>query len=313
MSMESVRSDRFTIAVRVAFLALSCLALAPSWSSAAVFWEDGLEPGNTGYTAVGGMNFSSSVVAHGSHSLRLFFPSINVQAGTFTDRYFPPTTNIYSRFYFRLDNFTVANQTKIVEFTDYATGSGPSYWWNMSNGNPELNVHAQLVLLPDGTLGTKVFYPNQGNARFQNGQWYCVELHIQHNTPGVADGLIEAWKDGQQILYYPNLKLREATQIGNHDPNRKFTINRLYAQYGQGEMYFDSMAVGDQRIGCSGTPPQVTPTPPAPTPTTPAPTAPAPTAPAPTAPAPTAPAPTAPQPTAPSLVPPPAPQGLYIR
>ena len=298
MSMESVRSDRFTIAVRVAFLALSCLALAPSWSSAAVFWEDGLEPGNTGYTAVGGMNFSSSVVAHGSHSLRLFFPSINVQAGTFTDRYFPPTTNIYSRFYFRLDNFTVANQTKIVEFTDYATGSGPSYWWNMSNGNPELNVHAQLVLLPDGTLGTKVFYPNQGNARFQNGQWYCVELHIQHNTPGVADGLIEAWKDGQQILYYPNLKLREATQIGNHDPNRKFTINRLYAQYGQGEMYFDSMAVGDQRIGCSGTPPQVTPTPPAPTPTTPAPTAPA---------------PTAPQPTAPSLVPPPAPQGLYIR
>lgn len=297
MRMESVRRNQLATAVRVVCLVLSCLALAPSWSNAAVFWEDGLEPGNTGYTAVGGMNFSNSVVAHGSHSLRLFFPSINVQAGTFTDREFPSTTNIYSRFYFRLDNFTVANQTKIVEFTDYATGSGPSYWWNMSNGNPELNVHAQLVLLPDGTLGTKVFYPNQGNARFQNGQWYCVELHIQHNTPGVADGLIEAWKDGQQILYYPNLKLREATQIGNHDPNRKFTINRLYAQYGQGEMYFDSMAVGNQRIGCSGTPPQVEP-PPAPAP--PAPTLPAPT-------------PPTPQPTVPSLVPPPAPDGLFIR
>lgn len=296
MSMESVCRNRLVTAVRLACLLLSYTALPPSWSNAAVFWEDGLEPGNTGYTAVGGMNFSNSVVAHGSHSLRLFFPSINVQAGTFTDRYFPSTTNIYSRFYFRLDNFTVANQTKIVEFTDYATGSGPSYWWNMSNGIPELNVHAQLILLPDGTLGTKVFYPNQGNARFQNGQWYCVELHIQHNTPGVADGLIEAWKDGQRILYYPNLKLREATQIGNHDPNRKFSVNRLYAQYGQGEMYFDSMAVGDQRIGCSGTPPQVEPTPPAPPTTTPQ-----------------APTPPAPQPTVPSLAPPPTPQGLYIQ
>jgi hypothetical protein len=269
------------------------MALSPSWSNAAVFWEDELEPGNTGYSAVPGMNFDSNVVAYGTHSLHLHFPSIDVQAGGFSDREFPSTTNIYSRFYFRLDNFTVANQTKIIQLTDYATGGGPSYWWNMSNGNPELNVHAQLVLMPDGTLGTKVFYPNQGNARFQNGQWYCVELHIQHNTPGVADGLIEAWKDGQRVLYYPNLKLREATQIGTHDPNRKFTINRLYAQYGQGEMYFDNMAVGNQRIGCSGTPPQVESTPPTP--------------------APPAPTPPAPQPTIPSLVPPPTPQGLYIQ
>jgi len=288
MSMERASRNRLATAGKVACLLLSCTALLPSWSNAAVFWEDGLEPGNTGYAPVAGMTYDSNVVAYGSHSLHLHFPSIDVQAGTFSDREFPSTTNVYSRFYFRLDNFTVANQTKILQFTDYATGSGPSYWWNMSNGNPELNVHAQLVLMPDGTLGTKVFYANQGNARFQNGQWYCVELHIQHNTPGVADGLIEAWKDGQQILYYPNLKLREATQIGTHDPNRKFTVNRLYAQYGQGEMYFDSMAVGDQRIGCSGTPPQVTPTPPAPTPP-------------------------APQPTGPSLVPPPTPQGLYIQ
>lgn len=296
MSMERASINRLATTGRVACLLLSCTALLPTWSNAAVFWEDGLEPGNTGYAPVAGMTFDSNVVAHGTHSLHLHFPSIDVQAGTFTDREFPSTTNVYSRFYFRLDNFTVANQTKILQFTDYATGSGPSYWWNMSNGNPELNVHAQLVLMPDGTLGTKVFYPNQGNARFQNGQWYCVELHIQHNTPGVADGLIEAWKDGQQVLYYPNLKLREATQIGNHDPNRKFTITRLFAQFGQGEMYFDSMAVGNQRIGCSSTPPQVEPTPPAP----------------PTAPPP-APTPPAPQPTVPSLTPPPTPQGLYIQ
>lgn len=283
MRMESVHRNRFATAVRVACLTLTCVGLAPMWANATIYWEDGLDVGKTGYVAVAGMNFDSSVVAYGTHSLHLHFPSVNVQAGTYTDREFPSTPNVYSRFYFRVDNFTVANETKVVELTSQATGEGPSYWWNMSYGNPALEVHAQYVVFSDGTVGTSVYRSNTGNAGFQNGRWYCVELHIQHNTPGVADGLIEAWKDGEPILYYPNLILRQATRIGGNDPNRQFSIQRLYAQYGQGEMYFDNMAVGNQRIGCSGAPPQITPIPPAP------------------------------QPTVPALVPPPAPHGLYIR
>ena len=300
--------------------ALTVPATFPSWANAAIFWEDGLEPGNTGYPTVAGMSFDNTVVASGSHSLHLHFPNQNmpagaimtVQAGSYTDREFPSTTEVYSRFYFRIDNFVVAHQTKVVEFTDYVTAEGPSYWWNLSNGVPALTVHAQNVVLPSGNLGTTTYFSNRGNPNFENGRWYCVELHIRHNTPGVPDGAIEAWKDGEQILFYPNIKLREATRVGLHDPNRKFTVHRLYAQYGQGEMYFDSMAVGNQRIGCSGTPPQSTPPPPVPTPvqTTPPP-APAPTPAAPVTVAPPQPSPSPSQP--PALVPPSPPDDVYFR
>ncbi len=310
MRQWSSVSNKATSAVMFLAVALTSILLAPSMASAVVFWEDGLEPGNSHFVPVAGMSFDNQVVAHGSHSLHLHFPSQNMPAGTimevgagsFSDREFPSTPDVYGRFYFRLDNFIVAHQTKVFEFTDYVTGEGPSYWWNMSDGVPALNVHAQNVVLSNGNLGTAVYYSNTGNPNFENGRWYCVELHIQHNTPGVADGLIEAWKDGEHILYYPNLKLREAVRVGVHDPNRRFTIARLYAQFGQGEMYFDSMAVGNQRIGCSGTPPESTPPPPpAPVPT-----------PTPTTPPPPEPVP-APTPSPTPLVPPAAPEGLHFR
>lgn len=312
-------STNIAIGITFAVILLMGTCFKPRTLDAAVFWEDGLEPGNSQFVPVAGMYFDSHIVAHGSHSLHLHFPSQNmpagaimeVGAGSFSDREFSSTPDVYSRFYFRLDNFIVAHQTKVFEFTDQATGEGPSYWWNLSNGVPALNVHAQNVVLPDGTLGTAVYYSNTGNPNFENGRWYCVELHIQHNTPGVADGMIEAWKDGEHILYYPNLKLREATRVGVHDPNRLFAIARLFAQFGQGEMYFDSMAVGNQRIGCSGTPPEDTPPPAPPAPVPPAPVTPAPI-PTQTTPAPPEPEPVQmPSPT--PLAPPAAPEGLHFR
>jgi hypothetical protein len=76
------------------------------------------------------------------------------------------------------------------------------------------------------------------------------------SAPGVANGVIEAWLDGVRGIARYDLPMRDASFSGRNSPTAKFTFNRLYVQYGEGDLYLDNLAVGDQRIGCSGIPPE---------------------------------------------------------
>ena len=250
MSMESVRSTRFTTAVRVALLVLSCIALAPAWSNATIFWEDGFEPGNTGYAVVGGMSLSSSPVYSGTYSLKQHFVGNHVQGGTYSDRYLGTSTeDLWSRYYIYLDNFIAdPTQTKIMLQGDECCY--PSFWWGMLFGQTTLSVQIQGI--NGGSETVNIYGP-----QIPQNRWVCVETHIRMSAPGVANGVIEAWLDGVQGITRYDLPMREASFSGGNSPTAKFTYNRLYVQYGQGDLYFDNLAVGNQRIGCSGTPPQI--------------------------------------------------------
>ena len=35
----------------------------------------------------------------------------------------------------------------------------------------------------------------------QDNRWYCIETHEQMNTPGVANGISEAWVDGVKVAH----------------------------------------------------------------------------------------------------------------
>ena len=40
-------------------------------------------------------------------------------------------------------------------------------------------------------------------------RWYCYELMVQANTPGLRDGRIAAWLDGAVVMDFMNLRLRD--------------------------------------------------------------------------------------------------------
>jgi len=273
---------------------LAWVVLAPSWSNATVFWEDGFEPGATGYEVVGGMSYSTSPLYSGSYSLREHFLGGKIQGGTYSDRNFPfATEDLWSRYYLYLDNFVV-DETGTKLMLQGESCCYPSFWWIMLFGQATLSVQIQGT--NGGTETTNIY----GQPIPQN-RWVCVETHIRMNSPGVPNGVIEAWIDGAQGIARYDLLMRDASASGKNSPTAKFTFNRLYVQHGAGDMYFDNLAFGDQRIGCSGLPPQSN---------SPAPQVQAP-APAPVpVPAPQEQAPTSVQP---ALVPPPAPQGLLFR
>jgi hypothetical protein len=47
----------------------------------------------------------------------------------------------------------------------------------------------------------------------QLGRWYAYELMVKVNTPGQRDGRIAMWLDGQLVADFPNLRLRETTNL----------------------------------------------------------------------------------------------------
>lgn len=219
---------------------------------AAVFWDDELEAGNTGYGLPGGfsppaMVFDTAVKFSGNGSLRYDFnancyPDSSAQSncGGFTDRTFPGTANFYRRFYIRLSQgFTVSDVfTKLLR----SDTTGPnSNWWTLGCcGQLKLIVGNQNVPSIGSTMNNYTSYTMPTN------QWVCVETYEKLNTPGVADGVQQAWADGVQILNTTNVQYRMAGD------NSLFNNNRLYRQTGLGSIWFDRIAVGDTRIGCLG-------------------------------------------------------------
>lgn len=290
MRMESVRRNRRSTTASIACLVLITVMLGASSASAAVYWDDELEPGNTGYPLVGGMSYSSNPVYSGSYSLKEHFLGNGVQGGTFTDRYFGTATdNLWSRYYMYLDNFKPDAQAGTKLMLQAGEGYYPSFWWLMPFGQTTLTVGVQ------GIKGGTETYLVYGSNIPQN-RWACIETHIKMSSPGVSNGIIEAWIDSNQIIARYDLPMRDATTSGQNSPNAKFNYNRLYVQYGEGDLYYDKLAVGNQRIGCSGELPKSE---------TPAQTVPPPQVPVPQAP------PSVLSP--PPGLAPPAPSGLYIR
>lgn len=267
MWRDDLHRERNLPFIGVLLLAMTLSLSWPSLAKAAIFWDDSFEAGSTGFNSVAGMDFVSSPVVSGSRALHEHFcggPSGNnpdYQCGTYTGRSHPPSTHHWMRFYFRMHNFTVSSTQSKMIFVG-PNGAYPSYWWAMQWGNPSLMVAAQGVALANG--GTVNYYSNH---TFQQDRWYCVETHIQNNTPGQPNGTIEAWVDGALVLQQTGLNLRAGTPLqvnGAYNlPTQQFTDMTFYVQYGLGDIYYDDHAIGDQRIGCSGSVPKGDTTPPA--------------------------------------------------
>lgn len=45
------------------------------------------------------------------------------------------------------------------------------------------------------------------------GRWYCYELMVKANTPGLRDGRIACWLDGKLVADFPNLRLRDVDTL----------------------------------------------------------------------------------------------------
>jgi hypothetical protein len=74
---------------------------------------------------------------------------------------------------------------------------------------------------PDGTVLPNSSMPGNFGSSFvarpnvvpELGRWYCHEIMLKANTPGMRDGEIALWVDGNLIARFPNLRLRDVDTL----------------------------------------------------------------------------------------------------
>ena len=256
----SARSKQILI---LSVVATAILSFFPISSHATVDWNDSFEYANDASlgavweaSCLGNPGVSTDRAFSGSKSLKeTFRGAAGVDPGAggcFMDRYLPALSDtIYNRFYMYMQNFTV-NSTGTKITSQGPNGLYPSFWWAMPFGNPTLAVGVQGIILNNGVQDTETVY---GGSIPQN-QWVCIEIRLTMSSPGVDNGIIQAWINGTQVMNKTTQRMRAATLNQKNSPTAKFQVVSLYTQHGVGTIYYDDYAVSrDARIGCSGSPP----------------------------------------------------------
>ena len=126
-----------------------------------------------------------------------------------------------------------------------SNGTLSSDWWVMGCCRSK-NFLVSLENVPGPGHATNV----TSSFTFADNRWYCIETHEQMNTPGIANGIVEAWVDTVKVATKTDVMFRLA---GN--TNHWNTVG-VFRQIGAGNIWWDRYATGDTRIGCSGSVPQ---------------------------------------------------------
>lgn len=212
----------------------------------------------------GVMEISSQRAFSGTKSLKFTYIGDNPSFTCFIDRFYGGShETVYSRVYLYLENFTASNiNTKLYTHSNLANiGRYPNFWWSLHLSN---NTHRMVVEGSPTTTLTAESMPS--------GRWVCMETRVTLNTPGVADGILQSWIDGELRFNRTNLVLRNATEVvvsgtapnqNTNGPSNRLLFTRIYRQSGVGVIYWDNFAHGTTRIGCLGAPPPIDTRPPA--------------------------------------------------
>jgi hypothetical protein len=89
------------------------------------------------------------------------------------------------------------------------------YCYNMDQGSQYGDLLYPDGLIIPGASGVDFgaeFVPRP-NLNPERGRWYSFEVMVKANTPGVRDGRIAFWVDGQLTGDFPNLRLRSETGL----------------------------------------------------------------------------------------------------
>jgi hypothetical protein len=86
---------------------------------------------------------------------------------------------------------------------------------------------------------------------FPIGSWFCLEMMMQANTPGSADGVQEYWIDGQPGHRVDGMQWRTSPTLALNRVRLQHYIESSDAGGHSNRVWFDDMVVSTSRIGCN--------------------------------------------------------------
>jgi hypothetical protein len=174
--------------------------LAADWGRD-VGWSQGLEEGRAGIVAT-----------DRGRSLHILYPKGSVGPGQGGAQFLVALPGAH-------DELSCSYRVRFASGFDFVRGGklpGLVGGSHPTGGHPaDDGFSARSMWRAGGAAVQYVYYPHQAStygidlpylspsgapARFQPGTWHRVEHHIVMNTPGQANGVLQAWLDGALVL-----------------------------------------------------------------------------------------------------------------
>ncbi len=193
----------------------------------------------------------------------------------FEDQGLPDPEELYFRYYLRIpENFTNYGRGKLpgpaglysgsardnIKPTDSSPGWSARMFFSPTYDERD-NDHTQLGYYvyhrgQESDNGDLITWDTQ-TGTLRQGAWYCVEGHVDMNTPGKADGLLEGWVDEQLAFYQDDFVFRGSKDTGINVKSFWFDVYYGGTATAPGSLSFDfdSLELASQRIGCDDFPP----------------------------------------------------------
>jgi hypothetical protein len=139
----------------------------------------------------------------------------------------------------------------------------PRFYPVVLHGSGQLAIQAQGIAEAD--WGARNFYQNQGaRLTFEPDRWYCVEVFVKLNTPGLANGELGAWIDGELKVFHAGRHFRGSSGTDPAPSTARIEYLLMTGHYGWPatvpQLQFswqDDHVASTQRIGCRPYPPIV--------------------------------------------------------
>lgn len=217
-------------AVKVLSYVILCLLPGFAFAQSGLPWHSGFETGDfsewNGY-ANGDVSISSDNPAEGDYCA-----NAPIVAGTVNDSYYEHYFGDHaSTGLDRVDEIYLSFSSKFDEGYDWPQRSGHKLAiLNITDGQ-SWSRRYQVYIFVDSNGNYSVDHSYIDSWQFmglpQNigsptpvtfGEWERIKLHVRMNTPGVSDGVVRLWVNGELKVDYQSVNLREDTP---------YSINKL--------------------------------------------------------------------------------------
>lgn len=185
----------------------------------------------------------------GARSLEMRIPQQSAEMSNAAVKYLNPTEDVifmraYTKFDAGFDGGAGSNHNGLTVFANYPgpgiPANGTNHFYvgveNSRELNPAdpspgpVNIYTYYPgqrsqwgdhWYPNGTVIPNSGLPGNFGSSFvsrpnfipQRDRWYCYELMVRANTPGLNDGRIAVWIDGVVIADFPNVRLRDVSSL----------------------------------------------------------------------------------------------------
>jgi hypothetical protein len=167
---------------------------------------------------------TSLTTGFAGNGLRVRIPEDTFRGFGPFDRFAVPVSQAWYRYHIRLISWNSADEGKLPGLSGLYTSSGQGCippipgreGWSArglfgvagEHGAPPGSVPIGTYLYHSdqpGDCGEELFWPG---ASLEPGRWHCIEGHVELNTPGSHDGLLEGWFDGKRVFSRDGLSYR---------------------------------------------------------------------------------------------------------